>query len=382
MLNLARTQVMGAYIPDANASEVTAAVAKKQEQKTIDPCPDLEYVEVTTRDELVAAAGDLSEDGYAKIRLAADIIYNSYNCLKVTAGTIVLDLNGHKLHGSDTVVHSYGEGTVIIINDLKGGGEIKGTDINNNYGVLQVKDGGHMVLNTGLITTSLEVKDVMFGVVAITEGSFQMNGGEIITNASAINTTNADIRIKGGYLRSNRTCVVYSDGDQAVQIYGNAHLDGGIVTKMGRTYICGDAILENTGYILGGKPYDEFDNLGTYCTYDESSGVGPTTIRSAIMAVSGLFGSEYYTGEDGNNDMSIVIEGNAKVSTSLGAPVIELLMPNTEYNQKVDMKLKRETYKLYDHDTLDTIYKEEEPDKSLKLEAFTTDLTVNGGIEK
>lgn len=382
MLTLVKSQIPGAFIPDANSAELTQAVARKSAERAIDPCPTLSYTDVATRDELVAAAGSLSEDGFAKVRLTADITYDSFNLLKVVEGTVILDLNGHTLEGADTVVHACGEGAKIIINDSKGGGTIRGLDENNNYGVLQVKEKGTIILNKGLITTTFKLRDVMFGVIGLSDGFFKMNGGEIHTNCACLMFSSpTSMHIKGGKLRSEICCAADVQGQGSLKIYGDASVDGGIIIDVGRLTICGNASITNTGYFYDGKPDTAYENLGVYCTRSEDSGIGPITIQSAILSRVGMFGNEYHT-EGRGNDLSITIEGNASVRTSLGGPVIQLLEANTDYDQKVTLKLNRETYKRYDHDTLDTLYKEVYPDKSLKPEAFTADLTVNGGIEK
>ena len=383
MLNLARTQVMGAYIPDANASEVIGAVCAQQEKEMIDPCPDVPYVGVTTRDELVAAAGDLSEDGFAKIRLDEDIIYNSFNCLKVVKGTVVIDLNGHLIQGSDTVIHACGEDVKVIINDLKGGGCVKGTEENDNYGVLQSKDNAMLVLNAGFITTSFGEHDVLFGLVTYSGGDFQMNGGKMHTKASCImcSTPGSVISVKSGHLKAEEVVGADIQGQSTLKLYGDAHLEGGIMIDIGHLIIEGDAVVENNGYTWNGEPYPFTVNLGKYASYSETSGLGPDCIQSAVIMRTGMFGNDHHA--DGlGNDMSVTIAGNAKVSTTNGGPVLQILEVNTAHDQKVDINLRRETYKRYDHDTLDAIYKEKEPSKSLPAETATTDLTIVGGLEK
>lgn len=384
MIDLARTQVMGAYIPDANASELIGAVCRKQEEETVDPCPDIDYVEVSTREELIEAAEDLSEDGFAKVKLVDDIISDTYNCLKLTKeGTVVIDLNGHLIQGSDTVVHACGEGVKIIINDFLGGGCVKGTDENSNYAVLQVREGGEIVLNGGLITTSFGDNDVLFGIIGYNGGTFQMNGGEIHTKASCImcSTPGSEFNIKSGHLKADEVVAADIQGQSTLKIYGDAYVDGGLMIDIGNLIIEGDAVVENTGYTWRGEPYPFFVNLGKYCSYSETSGLGPDTISSVIVTRTGMFGNVHHAGDLGN-DLNITIAGNAKVSTSLGGPIIQILEANTAHDQKVTIDLRRETYKRFDHDTLDKIYKEKEPSKSLPPETATVDLKITGGIEK
>lgn len=374
----------GTYFMDASSQDVIKAAADKIAQETIDPYPDLKWNEVSTRDEITTLISSLKIGEAVKIKITEDMEYGSANFMKVTQGTVVFDLNGHVIIGFSTVFNAFGEDAKIIINDSVGSGMIKGTKLNAVNGVIQARDGGTLVLNNGKIHTSLVDGDLLYGVYVLTGSKFIMNGGEIKSWSPAIDKELGDVSIKSGHVHSIANCAVVSCGQGAMKIYGDAKLDGGILQYVGHVTVSGNAIVNQVTYTTydgSVLPLEDSENIGEMATYDEPSGRISPRIPCPITSFTGLYGDPIFVGDKGN-ESTLVVERDAIIKSVYPGPTVQIATVNTGYDQKIDVRLRKETYKIYSHDELAHLCEIGKFQKTLKPETKTTDISISGGIQR
>lgn len=371
--------ISASYLKDASSEEVIVAASDKIQRQTQDPYPDLEWNEVSTRDQINELLGTLKKsDDAVKMKLTADLTYGSANFLKCTVGTVVFDLNGHSIIGFSTVFNAFG-GT-IIINDSVGSGMIKGTKLNAVNGVIQARDGGTLILNGGKICTSKVQGDLLYGVYVLNGSTFKMNGGEIVSCSPALNKEFGDVYIKSGKISSLSNCSIISDGQGYTKIYGDAEVTG-ILILMGHVIVSGHAKVNQTEYTTYDGTIisrDDCENLGERATYDEPCGRFAPVIFTPFEIVTGTYGDDIFTGGKGN-DASLTIEGDVKISSVYSNLAVQIATPNTGYDQKLDLSLRRETYNICSHDELSTLCEEGKFERTLKPETKHTEMSISGG---
>lgn len=376
-------QVPAQFSPQPTSERIRSAVSEKIQEEKINPYPDIEYQEVATSAEIQSAIADMTADSVVKLKLTEDITYDDANLAKITQGTLVVDLNGKGITVPHVAFNSAGENAKIIINDSVGEGWIQGIQLNSAAGVLQVVDNGTLILNKGEIYTRPgKNASVLSGVHIERNGKFIMNDGLIKTYVGcAVENLLGSVCIKGGTLYSMAACAIDICGHGAVEVSGDAEVNGGIIQHIGNLIIKDNAVVKNPGYATPtGKAFPIGYNLGEYATCDEPSGVSATRITSAITITTGLYGSDEFTDGKGN-DLNLTISGNAKVSTGYDCERVSIGLANTAFDQNATINLRKniDSYKIYDHAALDALCKEGLYSRTLKPEISVTALEISGG---
>lgn len=139
--------------------------------------------------------------------------------MKITSGDFILDLNGHKIEGTEYPVLEIAEAVSLVIQDSGENGCITPTSTasGNNGFPLGVCNNGSLTLTSG----SIEVNgNSASGVV--NNGDFTMTGGNVIVTGSSDSFIELDgvsngetMRIRGGTIS-----VTYNGSATTVQCYG------------------------------------------------------------------------------------------------------------------------------------------------------------------
>lgn len=300
--------------------------------------------------------------------------------LMVNAGkTLSVDLNGHELNTEAYAF--YVNGGKLIIRDTAGTGRITATRKNAAYPAVFVAADGECTMESGTIdTTHVEIEpgsgdyNWLYGVVCSGNGIFNMTGGQIITDdAAGISITNGTASGEGAIfniggnatITSNDCTAIYLADNKAINIFGKAKVNGGILMRMGDLTISDDAVV--TGTAAGKEVYP----LGKLVC--ES---GCENHNAAILALTGCYGSDL------GNDLNIVVKGNAKVTGHIDN-AIDIATLNTRFDQVVNVKVAdskkvtapKAVWNVYDHDQLAEMATEQ--GKTLAPETKTTELTID-----
>lgn len=140
--------------------------------------------------------------------------------MKITSGDFILDLNGHKIEGTEYPVLEIAEAVSLVIQDSGENGCITPTSTasGNNGFPLGVRNNGSLTLTSGSIEVNGEYAS---GVV--NNGDFTMTGGNVIVTGSTSYTfieltgvsNGGTMRIRGGTIS-----VPYNGSATTVQCYG------------------------------------------------------------------------------------------------------------------------------------------------------------------
>lgn len=308
----------------------------------IDTNPDPEVVDVVlTSENSLGEIANMFTEGVTTVnaKLGKDVTVPAREDGKITTTfvqdgqTVNLDLNGHTI---DCQAYAfYVNGGELVIDDTTGTGKIT-TNLKKTYAAVQ-NNGGKVTMNGGVIDTringesqGIEGENWMYGVVCSGDGIFEMNGGEIHTDAaSCISITNgtsggvgAQFIIGGNAkLITDASATIYLADNKSVIVKDEAQvLGGGIMARMGTVEVKDNAKVVNS--------LTDFDDYGVFLVSS-----GTCAVPTAILGLAGC-----YKTTSGANDMNISVSDNAIVSSEAGnAILIDRL--DTLYDQIVTVNV-------------------------------------------
>lgn len=340
-------------------------------------------VDDSTSLKAISEALAASEDGEVFATLGVDVEIPPRTDGRITTTmidsgkTLNLDLNGHKIN---TIAYAlYVNGGELNISDSTGEGKIECTKLGAAYPGVFVAAGGTCNMDGGIIDTTAggpgteETPNWMYGVVCSGDGTFNMTGGEIVTqDAAGISITNGTASgagaqfIIGGTAKitSKDCCAIYLADNKSVVVKDKAEINGGIVARMG------DIRIEDNAKVNGFKADAEIYPLGKLVC--ES---GCENANAPILALTGCYNSDL------GNDMNIFIGKNAKVYGFIDDG-IDIATINTKFDQTVTVEIEnaksivapKNAWNIYNHATLAEMATEQ--GKTLPAETSTTTLTI------
>ena len=294
--------------------------------------------------------------------------------------TLTVDLSGHALNTQAYAF--YINGGTLVLRDTTGAGKITAVVPDHAYPVIQVNAGGTCNMEGGIIdTTGVDTSDGksnwLYGVVCSGDGVFNMTGGKIITqDAAGISITNgtatgvgAQFNISGDAIITSNDCTaIYLADNKAVNISGNAVINGGVLMRMGNLDVSGKAIIN------GAPAGTDIYPLGKLVC--ES---GCENHNAAILALTGCYGSDL------GNDLNIRISELAQVRGYIDN-AIDIATLNTKFDQNVSVDIVGQVSNIKYVDSLWNIYNHEqlaemasEQGKTLPVEKTSTELTIKIG---
>lgn len=337
---------------------------------------------VDTDDSLSEIANALSENDevYAFIDTDVNIPLRDdgkITTLMIDSGkSLTVDLNGHNINTQAYAF--YVNGGTLTIRDTTGEGRITASIPDKAYPAVYVASDGVCNMENGIIdTTRAELAEGqsnwLYGVVCSGNGTFNMTGGQIITqDAAGISITNgtatgagAQFDISGDAIITSNDCTaIYLADKKAVNISGKAKINGGILLRMGDLTVSENAVVN--GVPGGADVYP----LGTLAT--ES---GCETHSAAILAMTGCYGSDL------GNDLNVKIKDKAKINSYIDN-AIDVAMVDTNFNQIVNINIEKaanvkyanKLWNVYLHDQLAEMATEQ--GKTLQPKMSDTTLTV------
>ena len=185
----------------------------------------------------------LNGEGFVRaINKEADKIILQRN---ITLGTtceitkeMVLDLNGHKINGNNTLLTNKGKLTI------EGDGEIAVTfngTVDNSKAVNAISNQGELIVNGGKISNTGKADQIGYAIDCYGGSVLTVNGGELVASGS---TAYDAIRLFCGTDATKPITVTINDGkvssvwaqnptnNKASQVYGTVIVNGGAVDKV------------------------------------------------------------------------------------------------------------------------------------------------------